>query len=102
MQGCTLSLSALAALLLAGAPLDAAPVTYELPPETAQLRPGAGRDVAQNVCTACHSVDYIAIQPPKKGKAFWDAEVAKMSQVYKAEIDPKDAKTIADYLAAAY
>ena len=47
-----------------------------------------GRDAAQNNCMACHSVDYIAIQPPKKGKAFWESEVNKMVQTYKAEIRP--------------
>ena len=83
---------------------SANPVTYQLPQETAQLRPGPepGRDAAQNNCTACHSVDYIAIQPPKKGKAFWESEVNKMVQTYKAEIKPDDAKIITDYLAAAY
>ncbi len=80
----------------------ASPVTYQLPPETAVLRPGPGRDAAQNNCTACHSVDYIAIQPPKKGKAFWESEVTKMVQTYKAEINPEDAKVISDYLATAY
>jgi cytochrome c5 len=80
------------------------PVTYELPPETAQLRPGQGpgREAAQNNCMTCHSVDYIAIQPPKKGKAFWESEVNKMVQTYKAEISADDAKVIADYLASAY
>ena len=80
----------------------ASPVTYQLPPETAELRPGPGRDTAQNNCMACHSVDYIAIQPPKKGKAFWESEVTKMIQTYKADIKAEDAKVISDYLATAY
>jgi hypothetical protein len=79
----------------------AAPLTYELPNETAVLKPGAGADTAA-VCGACHSVDYITTQPSKKGKAFWDAEVQKMVKVYKAPIEPADAAAIVDYLAATY
>ena len=51
---------------------------------------------------ACHSADYIAIQPPKKGKPFWEAEVTKMIKTYKATISDDDAKVIADYLASTY
>ena len=37
----------------------AAPMVYQLPPETAELKPGPGVETAI-VCTACHSADYIA------------------------------------------
>lgn len=82
----------------------AKPLTYALPDETAVLRPGPepGFEAAKNNCVACHSVDYIGTQPPKKGAAFWDAEVTKMIKVYKAPIDEKDAKAIADYLTQMY
>ena len=82
----------------------AKPLTYTLPDETAVLRPGpeAGFEAAKNNCMTCHSVDYIQTQPPKKGAAFWDAEVTKMIKVYKAPIDEKDAKAIADYLTQTY
>ncbi len=86
----------------AGLAVFASPVTYALPPETAQLRPGPGVEVAQTNCTACHSADYIATQPPGKGKAFWEGEVTKMIKTYKAQITEEDARAIADYLAAAY
>lgn len=89
-------------LLCSGLTSSASPVTYQLPPETTELRPGPGREAAQNNCLACHSVDYIAIQPPRKGKAFWESEVTKMIHTYKAEIAPDDVKTISDYLAGAY
>ena len=93
----------LAALTLSGIAL-AKPLTYALPEETAVLRPGPepGFEAAKNNCVACHSVDYIGTQPPKKGAAFWDAEVTKMIKVYKAPIDEKDAKAIADYLTQTY
>lgn len=51
---------------------------------------------------ACHSADYITTQPSNMGKAFWEAEVQKMIKVFKAPIDPADAPTIADCLAATY
>ena len=79
----------------------AAPHVYQLPDETAQLRPGPGVEAAA-VCQACHSVDYITTQPPGEGKAFWRAEVQKMIKVYKAPIREDDAAVIANYLAATY
>lgn len=82
----------------------AKPVKYELPEETATLKPGANQDVALNNCTACHSVDYIQTQPhgPKFKKDFWQAEVTKMIKVYGAPIDDADAAKIVDYLTEAY
>lgn len=92
---------AVAATLAATAAI-AAPRTYQLPPETAKLKPGPGVAVAEANCLACHSPDYVAIQPPKMGAAFWDAEVHKMIKTYGAPIDETDAKAIAAYLAATY
>src|SRR3954447_23025560 len=80
----------------------AEPVTYDLPEETAVLKPGPGLETAQSNCVACHSADYIAMQPPKRGKAFWDGEVTKMIKTYGAPIGEADAKVIADYLAQTY
>ena len=90
-------------LLLAAAASSALaePMVYQLPPETAELKPGPGVDTAA-VCQACHSADYIATQPPGKGKAFWQAEVQKMIKAYKAPIGEDDASTIANYLASTY
>jgi mono/diheme cytochrome c family protein len=82
----------------------AKPVTYKLPNETATFRPGPNLEVVQNNCTACHSADYVAIQPqgPKYKKDFWQAEVNKMIKVYGAQIDEADVGKIVDYLAATY
>jgi sulfite dehydrogenase (cytochrome) subunit B len=79
----------------------AAPLVYRLPDETAGLKPSPGVETAA-VCQACHSADYITTQPPKEGKAFWQAEVQKMIKVYKAPIAESDAAIIVDYLAATY
>ena len=94
--------------LMAGGTALAQPRTYELPDPTTQLRRpddeahAAGYEAAQANCMVCHSVDYIAMQPPRKGKAFWEAEVTKMVKVYHAPIAEADAKAIASYLDAAY
>jgi mono/diheme cytochrome c family protein len=78
------------------------PVTYDLPEETAVLKPGPGLETAQSNCVACHSADYLAMQPPKKGKTFWEGEVTKMIKTYGAPINESDAKVITDYLTQTY
>ncbi len=90
-----LSLAAVATSALAE------PMVYQLPPETAELKPGPGVETA-GVCIACHSADYMRTQPPGKGKAFWQAEVQKMIKVYKAPIGEDDVAAITNYLAATY
>ena len=82
-------------------PAGAAPLTYKLPDETAELKPGPGVEDAM-ICLACHSADYISTQPPGKGRAFWDAEVQKMIKVFNSPISSGDAGVIVDYLSTAY
>ena len=101
------TLAALLAFVLASA-AQAVPDTYALPEPTAQFKPApdaghaAGFQAAQENCMTCHSPDYVAMQPPNKGAAFWDAEVNKMVKVYHAPIEPAPVKAIAAYLGAAY
>ena len=81
----------------------AAPVNYKTPDEVAAFKPGPNLDIVQGNCTACHSADYIATQPPMKDrKGFWQAEVTKMIKVYGAPIDDADVGKIVDYLTATY
>jgi hypothetical protein len=89
---------------LALLPVGAKPISYDLPEETATLKPGPNVEVAQGNCMGCHSVDYIITQPrgPQFKKDFWQAEVTKMIKVYGAPIDDSDASKIVDYLAATY
>jgi mono/diheme cytochrome c family protein len=109
-RSAALALVAAAALVaaLAGTAARAAPDTYTLPEPTAQFKPppeaaqAAGFQAAQENCLTCHSADYVAMQPPKKGQAFWDAEVTKMIKVYRAPIAAEQAKAIAAYLGATY
>lgn len=102
------SAASVALLVCLAGPLRAAPLDYALPEPTAQLKPpadaslAAGFEAAQGNCMACHSADYLAMQPPGKGAAFWSSEVGKMVKVYHAPIADADAKAIAAYLAATY
>lgn len=87
---------------LAGAAL-AQQKSIQLPSDNSvsQLKPGAGVNLASSNCAICHSVDYIIRQPPMNA-ARWDAEVRKMIATYGAPISEADAKTIAEYIFAAY
>jgi sulfite dehydrogenase (cytochrome) subunit B len=74
-------------------------VSITLPDDTTALPPGPHVELATQNCTACHSADMILNQPRLTRKA-WEANVEKMVKVYKANIDPKDAPQIVDYLVA--
>ena len=91
-----------AALLTFAARCDAKPLSYVLPDETATLRAGPNAELAQSVCSSCHSLDYIAMQPPQRGRAFWEAEVAKMIGAYRASMSEAERESIIDYLARTY
>jgi hypothetical protein len=69
--------------------VSAKPVSYKLPNETAAFKPGPNLEIVQNNCTACHSADYVQIQPrgPKFKEDFWRTEVTKMIKVYGAPIN---------------
>jgi sulfite dehydrogenase (cytochrome) subunit B len=99
----------LAGLLLAGIAttalsVNAKPVDYQLPDDTAVFKPGPNLDVVQGNCGSCHSADYIQTQPrgPKFKKDFWQAEVTKMIKVYGAPINEADVPKIVEYLSATY
>src|SRR5262249_57458744 len=89
---------------LLGAGADAARVSYTLREETIDYKPGPNRDVVKANCPACHSADYVQIQPrgEKFKKDFWQAEVTKMIKVYGAPIDDADVPKIVEYLTATY
>ena len=98
------AVTTLSAASLGLATVQAAPVSYKLPDETAAFKPGANLDTVQNNCTACHSADYVKTQPrgEKFRKDFWAAEVTKMIKVYGAPIEDADVGKIVDYLTANY
>lgn len=74
-------------------------VTVTLPPSHRVFPEGPGLETVKNNCLTCHSAGMILTQP-RMPKAAWQAEVAKMRNVYKAPVDEKDVASIVDYLTA--
>ena len=70
--------------------------------ERIALKDGAGRAVTENICSGCHSLDYIRINAPFMTRQTWTASVNKMVQMFGAPIAPNDATTIIDYLSTNY
>jgi cytochrome c5 len=66
-------------------------------PDREMTFPGSGSDAINNNCLVCHSAGMVLNQPALP-KAAWQAEVAKMIQVYKAPVAPEDVAAIVDYL----
>ncbi len=101
MTGKNRTFLGIAALVLLVAPLLATAVRaadeFDI-----KLKPGAGQDVTQQQCAACHSLDYVLTNSPFPTRAVWDAEVNKMIKVFGATIEPGEANTIIDYLAKNY
>ena len=91
-----------AAVLLAASAAGAAGLTIQLPPETADFKPGPGVQLAEQNCKTCHSADYVKTQPSGKPLAFWKVEVEKMKKLYGANIADADIDPIAKYLNAHY
>ena len=89
-------------LLAAGA--QAAPRSYALPEETAELAPGPHLETVQGNCGACHSSEYISTQPRglRDPRAFWTAEVTKMQKAYGAPVADANVPAIVEYLVSTY
>ncbi len=76
-------------------------VKIQLPSDDIAFKPGTGIEMALANCVACHSTDYLAMQPPMPAK-FWKAEVVKMQQKYGAAIQDAQVQALTDYLTGAY
>ena len=70
--------------------------------ERIQLKEAAGRVVTENICSGCHSLDYIRINAPFMNRQTWTASVNKMVQMFGAPIAANDQAQIIDYLASNY
>jgi cytochrome c551/c552 len=77
--------------------LRAGPLKIELPAESGVFPPGTGVELANGQCLVCHSVEYIATQPPLPG-TFWTAEVKKMREKYGAAIPEEQVEPLLAYL----
>jgi sulfite dehydrogenase (cytochrome) subunit B len=67
-----------------------------------ELKDGPGRDVVETNCGICHSLDYIQMNSPFPDEKLWQAEVAKMINVFGAPAEPAEAKIVVDYLVSNY
>ncbi len=93
-------LPALALLALTALPAIAAEPPKSLKVDLSNPGPyfsGPGSEPVNNNCTACHSAEMILTQPALS-KTVWQAEVAKMSKVFKATINEADVPAIVEYL----
>lgn len=66
------------------------------------LKDAQGRDVVEQNCGTCHSLDYIAMNSPFLDQAKWEATIKKMVASYGAPIEPADGAAILAYLTANY
>ncbi len=78
-----------------------APVTIQLPIETAVYKSAPGADFANAQCLTCHSAEYVSTQPPLP-RAFWKGSVEKMIGKYGAPIPTEQIDALTDYLAKNY
>nr|BFD44863.1 hypothetical protein FFPRI1PSEUD_63620 [Pseudomonas sp. FFPRI_1] len=94
-----------ALVLLTGLQMSwAAPLSLELPAETARYEPSSlpGYAIANAKCSICHSADYIQLQPPGMSLQQWRGEVAKMQHAFGAPVDDREGDAIAAYLEQTY
>jgi sulfite dehydrogenase (cytochrome) subunit B len=66
------------------------------------LKDAPGRQLVENKCAGCHSLDYPRINAPFLDRKGWEAEVAKMINAYGAPIPQENVPGIVDYLTRSY
>jgi hypothetical protein len=66
------------------------------------LKDAPGRPMVENMCSGCHSLDYIRTNAPFMSRQTWTAEVNKMINAYGAPIPQNDTGAIIEYLATNY
>ena len=53
-------------------------------------------------CSTCHSAHYAEYQPPNTGVGYWNAQVLRMKNVFKAPLTDEEVPVIVDYLNKTY
>lgn len=79
----------------------AAPLKINLPAETDAFKPAPGVEFANGQCLVCHSVEYVAMQPPAS-RTFWATSVKKMREKYGAAVAEEQVEPLVDYLTKHY
>jgi len=67
-----------------------------------KLKEGAGRDLVEKNCVACHSLDYIPMNSPFLDRKGWEASVTKMIKAMGAPVASEDVPGLVDYLVHNY
>lgn len=73
--------------------------TGSLPALPPQLPAGPGKELVESFCVGCHSLRYIAMQPPLSAQQ-WTKEVDKMIHDYGAVVSDEARTQILSYLQA--
>jgi sulfite dehydrogenase (cytochrome) subunit B len=78
--------------------------TISLPADTVLWRQSdlKGYQLTLQKCSTCHSAHYAEYQPPNTGPAYWNAQVLRMKNVFKGQINDEDVPLIVDYLTKTY
>ena len=80
--------------------LIAAPAIADEP--VIKLKEGAGRELVEKNCVACHSLDYIPMNSPFLDRKGWEGSVTKMIKAMGAPIAADEVLGILDYLVRNY
>ena len=67
-----------------------------------RIKPGPDADLVINVCSACHSIDYVQTNSVFLDRNGWTGTVNKMVNVFGAPAKPEEVSKIVDYLARNY
>ena len=78
------------------------PAPAQAEEDSIALKDAPGRDVVEQNCGACHSLDYIVMNSPFLDQPKWEATIKKMVASYGAPIEPADSAAILAYLTANY
>jgi sulfite dehydrogenase len=78
--------------------------TIELPSDTVLWRTSdlPGYELTLQKCSACHSAHYAEYQPPNTGVGYWNAQVLRMKNIFKAPVADEEVPVIVDYLNKTY
>ena len=78
--------------------------TYEMPADTIAWRQSdlPGYQLVLQKCTTCHSPHYAEYQPPNTTIGYWNAQVLRMKNVFKAPITDEEVPIIVQYLNETY
>jgi sulfite dehydrogenase (cytochrome) subunit B len=78
--------------------------TIELPSDSVLWRPSdlPGYQLVLQKCSVCHSAHYAEYQPPNSKVGYWNAQVLRMKNVFKAPINDEEIPAIVEYLNSNY